>query len=130
MRRRRRSASVPPEGEIPQISGVSLERPRRQRSRRSLFGWLAGDGGRTLLRTSFWLLLGGGAAYGAYMGLQSFQKRTLNVCLVTDVEYHEEKPDWQAQLKPLFAEVNKAFEASGVQWTYTDAGEAYPSSVT
>src|SRR4051812_12528079 len=130
MRRRRRDTAVPPGGGIPHDPGISRRSRRRQRSGIGVFKWVARGGGRAILQSCFWLLLGGGAAYGAYIGLQSYQQRVLTACVLTDVEYHEEKPDWQSDLKALFAEVNKAFAPSGVQWTYINAGEAYPSSVT
>lgn len=69
-------------------------------------------------------------AIGAYYGISSvyshFSTRKIHLCVMTDFEYREQKPDWESSLNPLFAEINRLFEKTGVSWQVTYGGEAYP----
>ncbi len=67
-----------------------------------------------------------GCYFGATAAIHHYRTRVIGVCVNTDFEYREEKPNWQASLRPLFAEVNRKFQGTGVQWQIEDGGEAYP----
>jgi cytochrome c-type biogenesis protein CcmH/NrfG len=55
-----------------------------------------------------------------------FRGRTVSLCVVTDFEYRKQRPEWQSWLQPVFAEVNRAFQKTGLQWKVSFGGEAYP----
>jgi tetratricopeptide (TPR) repeat protein len=75
------------------------------------------------------MLVAAGVAAGGYLGFvlvhHHFSTRTLNLCVVTDLEYRESNPDWESALKPLIDDVNTMFQGTGVQWRFTYGGDAY-----
>ena len=68
----------------------------------------------------------GALGYGGFLLFTGARTRLISVCVATDVEYRQEKPNWEASLTPLFKEVNHFFEKTGVQWQFSSGGEAYP----
>lgn len=67
----------------------------------------------------------GAAAFGALRIYSHVKPRTISVCAVTDVSFRLQRADWDHRIKTWFAEANRAFEASGVQWTVATGGDAY-----
>jgi Flp pilus assembly protein TadD len=61
-----------------------------------------------------------------YQAVHRFRTRTIDVCVATDFYLRDQKPDWRAQLDPLFRQVNLHFRRAGVQWHFSLGGEAYP----
>ncbi|HLH15989.1 MAG TPA: tetratricopeptide repeat protein [Bryobacteraceae bacterium] len=85
--------------------------------------------GRTLRAVVFCAVLGGvglGASYGISKLYGNYRDRTLDLCVVTDADYRVDHPDWAINLKPIFADVNRMFQKTGVQWRVKQGGEAYP----
>ncbi len=82
------------------------------------------------LRTVLVCALLAAAAIGTYSGASAlyanYRNRTLDLCVVTDADYRVDHPDWALNLKPTFADVNRMFQKSGVQWRIKLGGEAYP----
>jgi cytochrome c-type biogenesis protein CcmH/NrfG len=77
----------------------------------------------------FCAVLGGvglGASYGISKLYGNYRDRTLDLCVVTDADYRVDHPDWAINLKPIFADVNRMFQKTGVQWRVKQGGEAYP----
>jgi hypothetical protein len=77
--------------------------------------------------------LAAGAATGVavYVGLQAFEEkptRSISVCVVTDVPFRLGQPNWQYKTTLWFAEVNRMFAPSGVQFRTIEGGEAYPET--
>jgi Flp pilus assembly protein TadD len=70
--------------------------------------------------------LAGGLYIGASAVYAHFVTRTLNLCVVTDADYRQERPDWQTWLRPVLAEVNRVFLKAGVQWRVSHGADAYP----
>jgi Flp pilus assembly protein TadD len=66
------------------------------------------------------------ARYGGLLVLHESRTRVLNLCVATDFSYRAARPDWESSLEGLFAEVNRTFAKTGVQWRVRSGGEAYP----
>ena len=78
------------------------------------------------------LLSAGAAAIlaGGYAALALRpQHRTVSVCVMTDASYRAERPDWRTALPALFQQVNGVFRGTGVSWTWSDGGDAYPAEI-
>ncbi len=85
--------------------------------------------GRAFRAVVFCAVLGGvglGISYGISKLYGNYRDRTLDLCVVTDADYRVDHPDWTINLKPIFADVNRMFQKTGVQWRVKQGGEAYP----
>lgn len=75
-------------------------------------------------------MLAAAFATGCYSGVAAvyhhYHTRVIGVCVSTDFEYRDQRPDWQVGLRPLFDAVNRKFQGTGVQWLVKDGGESYP----
>jgi tetratricopeptide (TPR) repeat protein len=65
------------------------------------------------------------AVYGARQVVRQYQARELNVCVVTDVSFRAQRPDWQYQVKLWMSEVSRAFAPARVSFAITFGGDAY-----
>lgn len=81
-------------------------------------------------RLVLWLGAPAAIAYGGYLLIHQARAREVKTCLVTDFEYRMQNPDWEAGIKPLFAEVNRIFEKAGVTFEIAMGGDAYPEAST
>lgn len=75
------------------------------------------------------VILAAGAVAIVYGGLQlkqSLGARTLDLCVVTDFAYREERPDAPAAINRVFSLVNQAFAPAGIVWRIKYGNEAYP----
>src|SRR5579883_448252 len=126
--RRRRPTRLPLQpqaqnlGRRPSYVGISIPRMVLRAVRSASWG-------RTLRAVVFCAVLGGvglGASYGISKLYGNYRDRTLDLCVVTDADYRVDHPDWAINLKPIFADVNRMFQKTGVQWRVKQGGEAYP----
>jgi tetratricopeptide (TPR) repeat protein len=66
------------------------------------------------------------AAAGA--GLWYWQRpRTIDVCVVTDYSFRQQRPDWQTFLQSRFDAANRIFSRTGVHWNFRHAGQPDPT---
>jgi tetratricopeptide (TPR) repeat protein len=71
-------------------------------------------------------LLSGAVIYGGYVFFSQSRTRTVSICVVTDFQYRDVKPDWVSSIKPLFETINRIFQKTHVKWQPIIGGEAYP----
>jgi Flp pilus assembly protein TadD len=118
-----------PSSQTPQNLG-RRNRPRGFSIVRAAIGaWGMVSGGRAnrlIGRAVVCAALLAGVGYVTGQALARWSSRTLNLCVVSDFYYRDQKPNWQAGLEPLFREVNDKFRSSGVRWKFHYAGDAYP----
>jgi Flp pilus assembly protein TadD len=67
------------------------------------------------------------AAWGIWALVGAIDTRTVDVCVLTDYGYRQQRADWQTRLKPIFTQVNRAFSGTKVAWRIVAEGEAYPA---
>src|SRR5579883_2128723 len=64
------------------------------------------------------------AAFGLWYG---FRPRNIDVCVITDYSYRQQRTDWYERLEQRFAEVNRIFSGTGVHWRFFHANEPDPT---
>jgi Flp pilus assembly protein TadD len=53
--------------------------------------------------------------------------RTIEVCVVTDYSYRQQRPNWSQFLDARFAEANRMFRGTGVRWSFRHADQPDPT---
>jgi tetratricopeptide (TPR) repeat protein len=53
--------------------------------------------------------------------------RPIDVCVITDYSYRQQRSDWYNRLEARFREVNRIFSGSGVYWRFFHANEPDPT---
>jgi Flp pilus assembly protein TadD len=53
--------------------------------------------------------------------------RTIDVCVVSDYSFRQQRPDWHALLESRLREVQAVFSASGVRWRFQQAEDPDPT---
>src|SRR3954447_23832873 len=80
-------------------------------------------------RSQLWkaaaLVAAGGAALGMWNGTRP---RTITVFVGTDYSFRQQRPNWHDLLDIRFAEVNRIFSGTGVQWSFRHAGQPDPTA--
>jgi Flp pilus assembly protein TadD len=129
MRRRRRSTSA---AETPGGSEPPPPPQPRRSSRRTRLRLLEFIKSAVSLKRLRWAVVCAvGLAtislgvYGARKLQQGYGARTLTVCVLSDYPFRDQMPDWETRLKLWFGELNREFQAAGVQWVPQIAGDAY-----
>lgn len=72
------------------------------------------------------LMLAGGVVAVAATGFglaRWLTPRTIGVCVVTDYSYRQQRPNWSQVLEARFAEANRIFRGTGVQWSFRHADQ-------
>jgi tetratricopeptide (TPR) repeat protein len=67
-----------------------------------------------------------GAALGV-PGWYYFRPRTIDVCVVSDYSFRQQRGDWRNLLDSRFQAVNEIFSGTGVRWRFFHAGEPDPT---
>jgi tetratricopeptide (TPR) repeat protein len=70
------------------------------------------------------VLAGAAPGFGAWYWLRP---RTIDVCVISDYSFRQNRGNWRELLDARFREVNAIFSGTGVRWQFFHAGEPDPT---
>jgi hypothetical protein len=77
-----------------------------------------------------YLLLPGAFAAAVALGAGGwywFRPRTIDVCVISDYSFRQQRTNWQDLLATRFRDVNRVFSGTGVRWHFFAADEPDPT---